>query len=153
MVATGTTAAIYVQIIVGATMRHTGAGLAIPDFPWAFGRLIPPVWNGPIAIHFAHRVGAVIVTTLVLATIGHVLYHHRSRGELRRPSLLLAALVAIQVTLGALTVLSGKHYIINSLHVVTGAMVLVTSLVLTLRAYRRRFAGPEEQTVYTGAAA
>lgn len=153
IVAAVTTAAIYVQIIVGATMRHTGAGLAIPDFPWAFGRLIPPVWNGPIAIHFAHRVGAVIVTTLVLATIGHVLYHHRSRGELRRPSLLLAALVAIQVTLGALTVLSGKHYIINSLHVVTGAMVLGTSLVLTLRAYRRRFAGPEEQTVYTGAAA
>jgi len=153
MVAAVTTAAIYVQIIVGATMRHTGAGLAIPDFPWAFGRLIPPVWNGPIAIHFAHRVGAVIVTTLVLATIGHVLYHHRSRGELRRPSLLLAALVAIQVTLGALTVLSGKHYIINSLHVVTGAMVLGTSLVLTLRAYRSRLAGPEEQTVYTGAAA
>jgi cytochrome c oxidase assembly protein subunit 15 len=135
-VATVTTATIYLQIIVGATMRHTGAGLAIPDFPWAFGRLIPPVWNGPIAIHFAHRVGAVIVTALVLATIGHVLYHHRSRGELRRPSLLLAALVAIQVTLGALTVLSGKHYIINSLHVVTGALVLGTSLVLTLRAYR-----------------
>ncbi len=148
-----TTAAIYVQIIVGATMRHTGAGLAIPDFPWAFGRLIPPVWNGPIAIHFAHRVGAVIVTSLVLATIGHVLYHHRSRAELRRPSLLLAALVAIQVTLGALTVLSGKHYIINSLHVVTGALVLGTSLVLTLRAYRARLAGPGEQAIYTGAAA
>ena len=148
-----TTAAIYVQIIVGATMRHTGAGLAIPDFPWAFGRLIPPVWTGPIAIHFAHRVGAVIVTTLVLATIGHVLYHHRSRGELRRPSLMLAALVAIQVTLGALTVLSGKHYIINSLHVVTGALVLGTSLVLTLRAYRARLVGPGEQTIYTGAAA
>jgi len=152
-IATVTTAAIYVQIIVGATMRHTGAGLAIPDFPWAFGRLIPPVWTGPIAIHFAHRVGAVIVTTLVLATIGHVLYHHRSRGELRRPSLLLAALVAIQVTLGALTVLSGKHYIINSLHVVTGALVLGTSLVLTLRAYRARLVGPGEQTIYTGAAA
>ena len=151
--ATVTTAAIYGQIIVGATMRHTGAGLAIPDFPWAFGRLIPPVWNGPIAIHFAHRAGAVIVTALVLATIGHVLYHHRSRGELRRPSLLLAALVAIQVTLGALTVLSGKHYIINSLHVVTGALVLGTSLVLTLRAYRARLVGPGERAIYTGAAA
>ena len=46
----------------------------------------------------------------------------------------------MQVTLGALTVLSGKHYIINSLHVVTGACVLVTSLVLTLRAHRARFA-------------
>jgi cytochrome c oxidase assembly protein subunit 15 len=139
-VAAFTTAVIYVQIIVGATMRHTGAGLAIPDFPWAFGRLIPPVWNAAIAIHFAHRVGAIIVTAFVLATVGHVLYHHRSRAELRRPSWLLAALVAIQITLGALTVLTGKHYIINSLHVVTGAMVLGTSLVLTLRVYRPRFA-------------
>src|SRR5215207_2859379 len=34
-----TTVAIYAQILVGATMRHTGAGLAIPDFPLAFGRL------------------------------------------------------------------------------------------------------------------
>jgi cytochrome c oxidase assembly protein subunit 15 len=138
-VAAVTTAAIYVQIIVGAVMRHTGAGLAIPDFPWAFGRLIPPVWTGSIAIHFAHRVGAATVAALVLATVGHVLYHHRSRGPLRRPSLLLALLVAVQITLGALTVLTGKHYIINSLHVVTGAMVLGTSLVLTLRAFRARF--------------
>ena len=77
----------------------------------------------------------------ILATTGHVLYHHRSRAELRRPSLLLLALLATQVTLGALTVLSQKEFIINSLHVVTGASVLVTSLVLTLRAHRARFAG------------
>jgi hypothetical protein len=74
-----------------------------------------------------------------------VLSHHRGRPELRRPSLLLLLLLAIQITLGALTVLSGKHYVINSLHVVTGAMVLGTSLVLTLRACRPRFAGSEEQ--------
>jgi heme a synthase len=152
-VAAATTGAIYLQIIAGATMRHTGAGLAIPDFPWAFGRLLPPLWTGPIAIHFAHRVGALAVVALVIATAGHVFYHHRGRRELTRPSLLLLTLVAIQITLGALTVLTGKHYIINSLHVVTGAMVLGTSLVLTLRAYRVRMTGPGERTVYTGAAA
>src|SRR5687768_11784568 len=145
-VAAVTTAVIYVQILVGATMRHTGAGLAIPDFPWAFGRLIPPVWNAAIAIHFAHRVGAIIVVALVLATVGHVLYHHRSRTALRRPAWLLAALVAIQITLGALTVLTGKHCVINSLHVVTGAMVLGTSLVLALRAYRTGFAAAGSAT-------
>jgi cytochrome c oxidase assembly protein subunit 15 len=37
-----TTALIYLQILVGATMRHTDAGLAIPDFPLAFGQLVPP---------------------------------------------------------------------------------------------------------------
>jgi heme a synthase len=135
-----TTIATFVQILVGATMRHTGAGLAIPDFPLAFGSLIPPAWTGAIAIHYAHRVGAIIVAALIVAVAGHAMYWHRRRGELRRPALLLVLLVLCQLTLGALTVLSGKQYVINSLHVVTGAMVLATSLVLTLRSYRPRFA-------------
>ena len=51
----------------------------------------------------------------------------------------MTALVCVQITLGALTILSQKHYVINSLHVVTGGLVLVTSLVLTLRARRGQF--------------
>ena len=148
-IALATTILIYVQILVGATMRHTEAGLAIPDFPLAFGRLIPPMWNAKIAIHFAHRVGAFVVASMVVATTAHALYHHGRRGELRRPSILLLALVAVQITLGALTVLSGKQFIINSLHVVTGAAVLGTSLVLTLRAYRPKFAGSEDPAYAT----
>ena len=134
-----TTSIIFVQIVIGATMRHTGAGLAIPDFPLAFGHVIPPMWDAKIAIHFAHRVGAATVTLLILATTGHVFYHHARRKELVRPAILLLVLVALQVTLGALTVLSQKQFIINSLHVVNGALVLVTSLVLTLRVHRGRF--------------
>ena len=133
---------MYVQILVGATMRHTGAGLAIPDFPFAFGRLVPPVWSGAIAIHYAHRLGALVVVTLILATAGHALYRHRGRWELGRPSLLLILLAAVQVTLGAATVLSGKQYVINSLHVVCGSFVLATSLVLALRAHYPRFVFP-----------
>jgi cytochrome c oxidase assembly protein subunit 15 len=135
-----TTVLVYAQIIAGATMRHTGAGLAIPDFPLVFGSVLPPYWTSAIAIHYAHRVGALVVSVCVMATVAHVLYHHLGRQELRRPSLLLLALLAIQITLGGLTVISGKHYIINSLHVVTGALVLGTSLVLTLRTCRSRFA-------------
>jgi heme a synthase len=138
-VARVTLAVIYVQIVVGATMRHTDAGLAIPDFPWMFGGLIPDHWDAKIAIHFAHRVGALCVTLMLLATTGHVFAHHRRRLELLRPSILLLVLVTIQITLGALTILSRKEYVINSLHVVTGAGVLITTLVLTLRAHRARF--------------
>ncbi len=133
-----TTAWIYVQILIGAVMRHTDAGLAIPDFPLAFGQLIPPQWDPKIAIHFAHRVGALVASALILATAGHVFYHHRRGGALVRPSALLLLLLAAQITLGALTVLTARHYVINSLHVVTGASVLVTSLVLTLRAHQSR---------------
>jgi cytochrome c oxidase assembly protein subunit 15 len=134
-----TTGLVYLQIVIGATMRHTGAGLAIPDFPLAFGHIIPPHWDEQIAVHFAHRIGALTVSLAALATAGHVFYHHRRRPELVRPALLLLLLLTTQITLGALTVLSGKHYLINSLHVVTGASVLVTSLVLTLRTRRARF--------------
>jgi len=35
--------AIYAQLVVGATMRHYQAGLAIPDLPLAFGKLLPPM--------------------------------------------------------------------------------------------------------------
>jgi len=59
--ATLTTALIYIQILIGATMRHTGAGLAIPDFPLMFGGVVPNHWDAGIAIHFAHRLGALIV--------------------------------------------------------------------------------------------
>src|SRR5581483_2471749 len=90
-------AAVYVQILLGATMRHLGAGLAIPDFPLAFGHLIPPMWDAKIAIHFAHRVGAATVTLLILAVAGHVFYHHAKRRELVRPAILLLVLVSMQV--------------------------------------------------------
>jgi cytochrome c oxidase assembly protein subunit 15 len=135
-----TAAVVYMQIIVGATMRHTGAGLAIPDFPLAFGQLIPPQWDEKIAIHFAHRVGALLATACVIATTAHVFYHHRRRTELVRPAMLLLALVAAQITLGAFTVLTRKDVLINSLHVVTGGCVLATTVVLALRAHRARFA-------------
>jgi cytochrome c oxidase assembly protein subunit 15 len=131
-----TTAVIYLQILLGAAMRHTGAGLAIPDFPLAFGRLIPPRWDTAIAVHFAHRVGAIVVACLILATASYLWRRHRDRRELVRPAALLVALVAIQVSLGASVVLTGKAVWVNSAHVAVGAVVLVTSLVLALRAHR-----------------
>jgi cytochrome c oxidase assembly protein subunit 15 len=140
IVATAATILVYTQIIVGAVMRHSGAGLAIPDFPLMFGGLVPDRWSSAIAIHFAHRVGAVVVAAAVLATSAHVWYHHRGRRELMRPAGLMVGLVIVQITLGALTVLSQRNVAINSAHVVCGALVLATSLVITLRSWRVRFA-------------
>jgi cytochrome c oxidase assembly protein subunit 15 len=138
-VAAATTALIYAQVLIGATMRHNDAGLAIPDFPTAFGHVMPPVWNAGVALNFAHRVGALIVTFAILATSGHVLFHHGQRRDLLRPALLLLALVFVQVTLGAFVIWSGKNPFINTTHVVNGAAVLATSLVLTLRSFRAGF--------------
>jgi cytochrome c oxidase assembly protein subunit 15 len=129
---------VYAQILVGATMRHLEAGLAIPDFPLTFGHLLPPVWTAPIAIHFAHRVGAVIVTSWMLFTVASVLRRHPARPELTRVAWFLVIAVATQVTLGALVVLSAKDPVINTAHVATGAVVFATSVVLALRLSQAR---------------
>lgn len=135
-VAAATTGIIYFQILLGATMRHTGAGMAIPTFPLAFGHILPPVWTAAIGIHFAHRAGAVVVIAAIIATVAHIRHHHRGRRDLMRPSGLLLVLVATQATLGAFVVLSRLQPVVNTLHVVNGALLLGASLVLTLRAYR-----------------
>lgn len=153
LVATMTTAVIYCQILVGATMRHSNAGLAIPDFPLAFGGLVPPQWTPEIAVHYAHRVGAAIVTLAIIATLGHVWYHHRDRRELMRPAILLLCLVCVQVTLGALVIWSKKDVAINTTHVITGALTLATSLVLTLRSHRVRFSDAAASEVPTALSA
>jgi cytochrome c oxidase assembly protein subunit 15 len=147
LVATSTTALIYLQIIVGATMRHSDAGLAIPDFPLVFGGLLPPTWTPQIAIHYAHRVGALMATLAIAATAGHVWYHHPRRLELARPAGILVCLVLTQVTLGAYVIWSEKNIAINTAHVVVGALTLATSLVLTLRSHRVRFGDTAAATV------
>ena len=142
-----TTLVIYAQILVGAVMRHMGAGLAIPDFPLAFGRIIPPLDSGFIAINFAHRCGAIMVTVIVLWTVARVLGGYRGESWLRRPALGLIVLLAIQIGLGAITIWSERAVIPTTAHVAIGAAMLATSLTLTLRAFRLLHGAPVSSPV------
>ena len=125
------TAAVFVQLFLGALMRHTGAGLAIPTFPLAFGHLVPPLDDFRIAVHFAHRVGALVVTVAV----GHLAWRAQRAG-LGRLGWTLAALVAGQIALGGIAVLTGKAVTPTTLHVALGAAILGGCFLLTLRARR-----------------
>ena len=130
-----TTAAVYAQLILGALMRHTNAGLAIPDFPLAFGHIIPPFISSRVAIHFAHRIGAVVVATMIVWTFSRIARSYSDHRLLFRPALTMLVLVGIQLILGAITVWTAKAVIPTTAHVLTGALVLGTSFLLTLRAY------------------
>lgn len=160
-------AAIFLQLVVGATMRHSDAGLAIPDLPLAFGKVLPPtddaalaeanriraryasdptiidsrirrhlaapVTLGQVWAHYAHRVGAVVVTGVVL-WLAWVAW--RRRESLAGLVLAVVGLLAAQFTLGVLTVLWRKPADIASMHVATGALLLMCVAVLTIRACR-----------------
>ena len=143
-------------------MRHTDSGLAIDDFPLAFGRLIPstseeairainlerlhgrrylglnlPSVTAPqILIHFAHRVGALLVCLAGIGIGFRVLGKHRDDGALLFPTLLILALLVCQIMLGAATIWTGKQPHIATAHVTVGAAILASSVVLTVQSFR-----------------
>jgi cytochrome c oxidase assembly protein subunit 15 len=130
------TVGVFLQSLIGAVVRHSGAGLAIPDFPLAFGRLVPPAIDFQVGVHFLHRLGALAVTLLVAAVIVEAARNGWEHLAIRLPALALVGLVLVQITLGALIVWTGRAVVPNTLHVATGASVLAVSLILTLNSWR-----------------
>ena len=123
----------YLQILAGALMRHLGAGLAIPDFPKSFGRWIPEITSIQIGANFSHRAGALLVV-ITAVVVGIQLLRFEREHPLRIVAAFLFILITAQVMLGAYTVWSGKQPHVTSLHVVTGAATLATTLILALTA-------------------
>ena len=139
--AVAATAAAFGQLVLGAVMRHIGAGLAVPDFPRMYGRWIPPaevLAQLPVAVHLAHRGGAVIVLAFVLRLALRATRDGDAR--LARPAQLALALVFVQIALGALTVITGKAVLPTTAHVATGAAILGLCWFATLRTRRHRHA-------------
>lgn len=124
--------AVYVQILLGATVRHTGSGLACPDFPLCNGQLFPALSSAGIGFQLLHRVGALVVAALVLWVVWRVRSEHPNLAELQGPTMVAFCLLVLQVLLGALTVWTGLAVTPTTTHVATGALLLVTMVVLTL---------------------
>jgi len=136
------TASVYVQLFLGAWMRHSGAGLAIPDFPLAYGGLLPPFGVAGVPIHFAHRFVGFVVAAMALWVAVRTLRGYKDVAPFARPAVLLVTLVLCQVLLGAFTIWTAKGVLPTTFHVLNGAIILATSLVLTIRV-RVRLAAKE----------
>jgi heme A synthase len=129
--------------------------MAIPDFPLSYGHVLPPIdgsalptindyrlgWDlspvtmSQIWIHFAHRVGALLVSLLLLMNVSHVLSSYKD-SKLREPALLLLAGLLVQILLGALTVWTGKGVEVATAHVAVGALLLGLSVVVSIRSFQ-----------------
>jgi heme a synthase len=148
---------IFLQLLLGATMRHQHAGLAIPDFPAAYGRFWPatdadsvtrynqlrtevtalgPITSFQIWLQMAHRFMAVTILIVVgcAAIVGLRL------RSVARPfrSLLWAwsTLIFIQVGLGAATIWTNKSADVATAHVAVGGLSLATAVLLVLMSSR-----------------
>jgi cytochrome c oxidase assembly protein subunit 15 len=146
-----TTAAIYMQLALGATMRHQHRDLAILDFPTANGAWIPDTSAAALAkinawrdaralsdvtafqiwLQMAHRFLAVIIAAAVIVFCARVWRDARRVGALRRLSILWAGLILVQVTLGASTIWSNKAADVATAHVAIGAMMLSFGVMIS----------------------
>jgi len=138
-------AGLFLQLLIGALVRHNYAALAIPTFPWSspMNTLLPLSWTFPITIHFAHRVGAIVVTVLVVA-FAWKLWRSRATGPVYSVAAGgLMAMLAFQIFLGALTVLTMKNEYVATLHMLIGAFMLAITWILTFMCFRL----PEQSTM------
>ena len=87
---------VFLQVLIGAIMRHLGAGLAIPDFPLAFGRLIPPDWTGPIAVNYLHRTGGFVVAAAAIWAAIRI-FSARADAALRPIYATILGVIAVQI--------------------------------------------------------
>ena len=131
--------ATLVQIFMGAVMRHADAGLAIARFPLANdSSLIPAYWNFAVSIHFAHRVGALILTVLLVYFVVRLLKHRALDKIFVRFPILISVVLSLQVYLGALTIWTAKNPYSATMHHLVGAFLLATVWGITLLLSRSR---------------
>lgn len=146
---------IFIQLMIAATMRHQHAGLAIPDFPLAHGKLWPDMSAEAVAGYNARRVEVTVsdpitafqiglqmthrlVACLILVAVAACAWKARKAHSLKSLAYTWLALIFIQVCLGAWTIWSNKAADVATAHVVVGALSLVTGALGCLISFRRQ---------------
>jgi cytochrome c oxidase assembly protein subunit 15 len=134
-------------------MRHQHAGLAIPDFPLAYGKLWPAMDAGSVAHYNAQRIEVVaanpitgfqialqmIHRLLAVAILGAVAYAAwftwralGGKNYLSRMALAWLGVILTQVALGAATIWLNKAADIATAHVLIGALSLAFGAILCI---------------------
>jgi cytochrome c oxidase assembly protein subunit 15 len=149
---------IFVQLLIAATMRHQHAGLAITDFPTAYGKIWPatspeaiahynatrppgtignPITAFQVNLQMIHRFVAYAIFLGVIAAAFLAKKKLGNADGLTKFAWFWLALLALQIGLGAWTIWSNKAADVTTLHVMVGASALLTGALWSLIAARR----------------
>lgn len=132
-----TTAVIYLQMVLGAFMRHTGASLACPDVPLCFGFLWPADLPPFTQLHMAHRWMGMLVLLCILASAIFVRRRYQEGGGLRFLANNAILLVFLQIGLGLASVWTSLNLWVVTAHLAGGALLLASFVTLwNLSGYR-----------------
>src|SRR5205823_7737442 len=139
---------IYLQLGLGATMRHQHRDLSILDFPLAYGKIIPDLSPSKLAeinawrdaralsevtpfqiwLQLTHRFVAIVIAAGVIASLFLARMAGENTGMLSRFSNLWFLLLTCQITLGAWVIWSNKAADIATVHVAVGATIFAVGV-------------------------
>jgi cytochrome c oxidase assembly protein subunit 15 len=154
---------ILVQLILGATMRHQHAGLSIPDFPLAYGKLWPATDPASVAQYNQHRLEITdanpitafqitlqmlhrLMAGVILVAVACCAWVSRKIISIRALTLAWLVLILTQAFLGAATIWSNKAADIATAHVVVGALSLALGTLISIISFRPAMAFVSTQT-------
>jgi cytochrome c oxidase assembly protein subunit 15 len=145
------TAMLFIQLVLGASMRHSHTGLSIPDFPTAYGRIFPPLDAASIArineariatqapissdlilLQYIHRIWAVLIVVGLTSVAIRILRRRQLAAPVRSIAGFWIVLVFVQFALGAWTVWSNKAADIATSHVFVGALSFMSGVLLSV---------------------
>jgi protoheme IX farnesyltransferase len=132
---TATVATTVALVVVGGIVRASGSGDACPQWPGCFpGRILPPLEVHAI-IEFTHRLVALILSVLVVATAWVAWRRERRDQGVLWPAVAAVAVIVLQSAIGAIRIETGPKALVTTLHFLT-AMILLSLVVMVAAAAR-----------------
>ncbi|MGI0148675.1 MAG: COX15/CtaA family protein [Thermoplasmata archaeon] len=122
----------YATIVLGGTVRGIGAGLACPDWPLCHGSVVPNLADPLVAVEYAHRLAAAVTSLCLLLTFAVAILWFRSEFRLVSLSFFTLAILATQIAIGALTIMSSLDWVIVTIHLALGTATFASALVVAL---------------------
>ena len=132
--AIATASCTVLLLVAGALVTSNDAADSVPDWPLAYGRIIPPMVGG-IRYEYTHRVLAALVSILTL-TLAVWLARAEPRRSIRRLGWTALGLVIAQALLGAARVFEGHPALTATAHAILAQIFFITVVSLAL------FTGP-----------
>lgn len=122
--------AVYLQIVLGALVRHTGAGIVCPDIPFCLGQAWPLDLHPATRLHMLHRYAGVAVAVLVCWAAVTTLRQVMDSAVIRNLAVVAIVLVCFQIFLGIVSVQTSLATAMITAHLGTAALILASLLTL-----------------------
>jgi cytochrome c oxidase assembly protein subunit 15 len=124
---------VYAQMILGAVIRHLGAGLACTEILSCRGAVWPAGVDLTVHLHMLHRAFALAIFAFLIVTAVRV-WRGTDRPSLRALALGAPLLAVAQITLGIFSITTFRDIIPVTAHLGVAALLLADLVALHLLA-------------------